>query len=924
MRRLFDSTIVSILTVAAVVLACGDAYAAVGEEPKSDSAAITAFATAKVIPDPATGNPGFVRLTEPLPMSKKASAYEKALAALSLDRQIIGSANPSRDLEWLGNRRDPVGGEQAVFHQVYRGLPVFGTMVRVHFDADGALTAINGSFISEIDLDPVPLLDAHVAEAAAYRIIGKQTGRDDETLEVSPATLMVYRKNLIRGLIGNNHLAWEVEVTSSTDLHEVLYLDAHDGRLLDQRSEVHHLNRVIHIGSFPNSIWSEGDPQPYSSGNPSRDDEVNELIDATGDAHNLFSNITGGDYLSFDGDDATMNAIYDATDIGCPNAVESGGITAFCEGMVSDDVAAHEWAHAYTEWTHGLIYQWQPGALNEAYSDIYGELVDLLNGRGTDTPNDLRIPGGCSNAGGSPQPTLYLLSPPSVAGSYPAGGAVFNPLEPWTVTASVEAIDDNVGVPSDACEPIAGFSPGSIALIDRGLCLFRNKVLNAQNAGAAGVIIVNNQGNDVIPMGGDLPRLEIPAVFIGQSDGDRIKAVLGENVTAELTLDGGFTESVRWLIGEDTQLLGPIRDMWSPTCFGDPSRVGSVNYFCGDLDNGGVHSNSGVPNHAFALLVDGGSFNGHQIEAIGATKAARIYWRAMSQYQTPVTGFAGHADLIETSCQDLIGSTLYDLRTGNVSVEVVTQGDCVQVAAAMTAVEMRTNPDQCHFTSLLDPDAPPVEGNVVVFEETFDSDPAGRWQLANRGVYSEYEPRDWEWTDDLPTGGDGSAFFAIDSVLIGDCRPGSDDQSGVMELESPVIEIPVGALNPVLSFDHWVATEPDWDGGNVKLSVNGGPFIIVAPSRYLFNPTNDRLATDNPNPLKGEWAFSGTNQGTLGGSWGQSQIGLENLVSPGDNIAIRFDFGVDGCNGAVGWYVDNVNVTVQALVARQGSGRVRP
>ena len=43
----------------------------------------------------------------------------------------------------------------------------------------------------------------------------------------------------------------------------------------------------------------------------------------------------------------------------------------------ADDVVAHEWGHAYTEYTSGLIYQWQSGALNESYSDIWGETVDL-------------------------------------------------------------------------------------------------------------------------------------------------------------------------------------------------------------------------------------------------------------------------------------------------------------------------------------------------------------------------------------------------------------------------------------------------------------------------------------------------------------------------------------------------------------------
>ncbi len=52
----------------------------------------------------------------------------------------------------------------------------------------------------------------------------------------------------------------------------------------------------------------------------------------------------------------------------------------------------HEWGHAYTEYTDGLIYAWQPGALNEAASDIFGETVDLLNGRGGRIRRTTRAP----------------------------------------------------------------------------------------------------------------------------------------------------------------------------------------------------------------------------------------------------------------------------------------------------------------------------------------------------------------------------------------------------------------------------------------------------------------------------------------------------------------------------------------------------
>ena len=75
--------------------------------------------------------------------------------------------------------------------------------------------------------------------------------------------------------------------------------------------------------------------------------------------------------------------------IECPNANWNGVTTNYCDGVSSDDVVAHEWGHAYTEYTSGLIYQWQPGAMNEAYSDIWGETVDLINGRQDEGEGDI-------------------------------------------------------------------------------------------------------------------------------------------------------------------------------------------------------------------------------------------------------------------------------------------------------------------------------------------------------------------------------------------------------------------------------------------------------------------------------------------------------------------------------------------------------
>ena len=82
-------------------------------------------------------------------------------------------------------------------------------------------------------------------------------------------------------------------------------------------------------------------------------------------------------------------------------------------------------------------------------------------------------------------------------------------------------------------------------------------------------------------------------------------------------------DSYRWLMGEKSDAFGgAIRDMWNPTCYGDPGKVSDAEYICGTEDSGGVHSNSGVINHGYAFLVDGGTFNGATIDGIGIDQGA--------------------------------------------------------------------------------------------------------------------------------------------------------------------------------------------------------------------------------------------------------------------------------------------------------------
>lgn len=84
-----------------------------------------------------------------------------------------------------------------------------------------------------------------------------------------------------------------------------------------------------------------------------------------------------------------------------------------------------------------------------------------------------------------------------------------------------------------------------------------------------------------------------------------------------------------WTIGEDiTPGANGIRNMANPNEDGDPSHY--ADRYTGTGDNGGVHINSGIANHWFYLLVNGGQnanparASGTNVQAIGLSATEQI------------------------------------------------------------------------------------------------------------------------------------------------------------------------------------------------------------------------------------------------------------------------------------------------------------
>lgn len=878
----------------------------------------------------ATGAASFVRVAPGARLSapRGARALTSEAAKQSTSAQFLadygslfGIRNVASELSASRVEKDRQGGTHITLKQVYRGLPVFGGELKTHFDAAGNLVVVNGSFVPGIDLNPAPGRSAEEAAAVALASVKAELAKPARVaLTAATPTLMVYRAGLAQGVAGANHLAWQVVVGNRADVRQFVYVDAHTGKVIDKISGIHDAKFRRAYDSqgatapgpnYPQSpFWVEGAPFPTGT------TEADNMISASSEIYDLFKTAFGRD--SFDGHGATMDSIFNRGN-NCPNASWNGTFISFCPGTTTDDVTAHEWGHAYTEYTHGLIYAWQPGALNESYSDIWGETVDRINGRGGDTPDAARSNGACTVSTPNP-PTVNITAPAAIAGPRVGGSAAFGPAS-FAIAGDVVAVNDGVGTTIDACEtPFANAAAiaGKIALIDRGVCGYAVKVKNAQLNGAIGAIIANNVAGAAPGMGGADATITIPSLSVTQADGTAIKAQLGTTtVSAALSRGGnGSDSSVRWLMGEDsTAFGGAIRDMYTPTCYGNPGKVTDAQYVCVFAgDSGGVHSNSGVPNHGYALLVDGGSYNGQTIFGIGLTKAAHIYYRAQSVYQGPASGFSEHADALAQSCTDLTGVNLAHLKTGAASGEVISAADCGEVAKMALAVELRTPPTQCNFQPLLAQSPPalcPSGTATSLLTDGFDGGKraGARWLVSNAGSTADFTPRNWGVVSNLPSNRAGYAIFAADPD-IGTCAPGGD-QSGLQRLESPEITIPAGTTAPRLTFDHWVATEASYDGGNLKISVNGGAWRLVNAADFIYNPYNATLtsaAGGNTNPLAGQPAFTGTDGGSVGGTWGRSIVNLAPYATANDKIKLRFEMGSDGCGGAYGWYLDDVMV----------------
>ena len=413
---------------------------------------------------------------------------------LSMNRSILKITDPQNEFQLKNLRTDQFQSSHLRFTQMYQGIEVWAKEIVVHTDARG--NVISASGVYEPTPRSITNLEGTVDRSSAISEVLSDLEKKGITKGLSPdmAKLVGYAGPSAKKVIWHDknhipHLAWVVEVMPKLSQDWYYFIDAASGQVLNSYNNVCYdgattgsgvdLNGVTrNFGTYQvgSNYYMVDASQPMFNASQSAvpDSMVGAIVGLDLRNHDLSSQssiyyvastnnqwtdhasisalynaiVTYNYYRTYhnrnsiDDKGMTINSIIHATENGQPmeNAFWSGQVMCYGDGQTffkplpgGLDVAAHEMTHGVTQYSAGLEYQDQSGALNESISDVFGTLVDTLNWTiGELVVKDLTT---------FPSGSLRDLSNPHNGGS--AGS---NAWQPATMSEFVTTTQDNGGV----------------------------------------------------------------------------------------------------------------------------------------------------------------------------------------------------------------------------------------------------------------------------------------------------------------------------------------------------------------------------------------------------------------------------------------------------------------------------------------------
>ncbi len=389
-------------------------------------------------------------------LTKGKSAVDVTLAVLDEHKALFKMREPAHELAVKRTDVDELGMTHARFQQMVHGVPVAGAELMAHYDEVGHLTSIDANYVADLDgVDVNPVFAASDALTMVKADIVSRSAASEASLETTEEKLVVYVPNDAN--LKAPRLAYQYKVHAMTAAEPAIWVVTVDAKSGDILHRYNNLQTVQGQGSgvlgdmkqfevsnatgggFVMTDASSGvqirtltaDQQQVRGSSVTSDSQnswdtgvtgAGAAVDAHFNAAAVFKyykekhgrnaiNGTGGALIStVHFGKAYDNAAWDGTGM-----LYGDGGQIFRALSVSLDVVGHEFTHGVTEKTSNLVYENQPGALNEAVSDIFGAFIE--HSVKPDPVNNWKLGEAVVKSGG---PLRDMKSPSSVSQPQPA------------------------------------------------------------------------------------------------------------------------------------------------------------------------------------------------------------------------------------------------------------------------------------------------------------------------------------------------------------------------------------------------------------------------------------------------------------------------------------------------------------------------
>ena len=380
---------------------------------------------------------------------------------LNGNRELLRLSDPDRELILQEHQHGEGERRHLRYAQQYKGVRVWPAELGVHLDGGGNVYLMTGAYVPTpgVALPQAKISSADALTRARIHVPhGAQGGHTEPELIVYAPGEQTPR------------LAWKTELHPAMDQHWVVVVDAEDGRILtgfnqvcranvqgsgtDLLGQVRQLNVWEQNGTFTLTDTSKPMFDPTSqppgpnttrggiivvdarnqppSGNLGDVQQIFPVTASSANGFNLPSAVSAAfnvsisyDYFqqvfnrrSFDNNGKSILVIVRLGQ-NLKNAFFSPDLATMGLGdgdlyAAALDVVGHEITHGVVGTSAGLVYQFQSGAMNEAYADIFGEMIEhrhvgnndwILGTQLADPFRDMANPGTKIAFQGKPYPT---------------------------------------------------------------------------------------------------------------------------------------------------------------------------------------------------------------------------------------------------------------------------------------------------------------------------------------------------------------------------------------------------------------------------------------------------------------------------------------------------------------------------------------